>query len=75
MTFLEILQKIHNNEACCFVRDFSTNYQNNERNGAYTVILSGDFDCRKEITTEDIFATDWEVYNSDKMDFVGDCYE
>lgn len=68
MTFLEVLQEIHNNEADCFVRDFSTRYQNNERNGAYTVMLSY-FDYR-EITTEDIFATDWEEYDSKTMDFV-----
>lgn len=69
MTFLEVLQKIHNQEANCFVRDFDNRYQNSERNGVYTRMLC-ESDC-SSITSEDIFATDWEVYDVKTMEFVG----
>lgn len=60
MTFLEVLQKIHNNEATAFVRDFSTRHADVTRNGAYErIISSSDY---SNITTDDIFATDWEIY-------------
>jgi len=67
MTFLEVLQKIHNNEATTFVRDFDNRYADETCNGAYTQMLSP-YNYRN-ITTDDIFATDWEVYNPKNMIF------
>ena len=70
MTFYEVLIKIHENNSLTFVRNFDTSYQNFDRNGVYTVKLES-FPSR-ELTTEDIYATDWEIYDEEIMEYIED---
>lgn len=70
MTFYEVLIKIHENNSLTFVRNFDTSYQNFDRNGVYTVKLES-FPSR-ELTTEDIYATDWEIYDEKTMEYIED---
>lgn len=70
MTFYEVIIKIHENNSLTFVRNFDTSYQNFNRNGVYTVKLES-FPSR-ELTTEDIYATDWEIYNEETMEYIED---
>lgn len=70
MTFYEVLIKIHENNSLTFVRNFDTSYQKFDRNGVYTVKLES-FPSR-ELTTEDIYATDWEIYDEETMEYIED---
>lgn len=70
MTFYEVLIKIHENNSLTFVRNFDTSYQSFDRNGVYTVKLES-FPSR-ELTTEDIYATDWEIYDEETMEYIED---
>ena len=70
MTFYEVLIKIHENNSLTFVRNFDTSYQNFDRNGVYAVKLES-FPSR-ELTTEDIYATDWEIYDEETMEYIED---